>query len=297
MFKRAVLFFVTNIAILAVIMAILSFFNIKPYLSQHGINYQTLLLFAMAIGFSGSLISLFISKWMAKHAYSISIIEKPIHSHERWLVSTVDELSRKAKISMPEVGIYESDEPNAFATGWNKNNSLVAVSTGLLYTMNKEELTGVLGHEVSHIANGDMVTMALIQGVVNTFVIFFARIAAFFVTQLINRGENNNGVYSFAYYGTAIVFEFMFGILASIIVMAFSRYREFRADKGSAQLTSSRNMIMALNRLRRFQNVPEDNRAPALSSFKISRSSSVWWSLLSSHPPLEERIKALEKGK
>lgn len=293
MIKRIALFLMTNIAVIAVLMTVMSIFNVKPYLSSQGINYESLLIFAAVIGFIGSFISLFLSKWMAKNAYGIQLIEKPNTANEQWLFRTVEALARKANINMPELGIYDSPEPNAFATGWNKNNSLVAVSSSLLQSMNEEELIGVLGHEISHIANGDMVTMALIQGVVNTFVIFFARIAAYAVTQFIARGENNQGMNMLAYYGTAIIFEIIFGILASMIVMAFSRYREYRADHGSVRLSSKQNMISALRRLKQLADAPEDNRAPAFAAFKISSQSKILL-LFASHPPLDSRIKALQ---
>jgi len=294
MLKRIGLFLLTNLAILIVISVILSIFNVRPYLTQAGIDYQSLLIYASIIGFTGAFISLFLSKWMAKHAYSIRIITQPRSSNEQWLIQKVTHLAKQAQIGMPEVGIYDSPEPNAFATGWNKNNALLAVSTGLLQTMNENELTGVLGHEVSHIANGDMVTMTLLQGVLNTFVIFFARIAAYFVSQFLSRNEDSKeGINTLAYYGTAIVFEIIFGILASLIVMAFSRWREFRADRGSVKLTSQQNMIAALERLKQYTEMPEDNRAPALAAFKINRPSKLS-SLLASHPPLEQRIAALK---
>lgn len=295
MMKRIALFLATNLAIIVVISFILSIFNVQPYLNQHGLNYQALLIYAAIIGFTGSFISLFISKWMAIHAYSIHLIERPSNEVESWLVAQVRKLANQNHIGMPEVGIYESPEPNAFATGWNKNNALVAVSTGLLTTMDQDELEGVLGHEVAHIANGDMVTMTLLQGVVNTFVIFFARIAAFFVTQFFRRGEGESAHDGFVYYGVAILFEILFGILASIIVMWFSRYREFRADAGSANTVGKEKMIKALARLQALMDkTPEDDRAPAMNTMKISTHSR-WITLFSSHPPLEARIAALQK--
>ncbi|WP_412757753.1 protease HtpX [Legionella bozemanae] len=295
MFKRIVLFLVTNLAIILVISFILSVFNVSPYLTQYGLNYQALLIFAAIIGFTGSFISLFISKWMAIHAFNVQLIEKPTTESELWLMNEVRSLAQKRNIGMPDVGIYDSPEPNAFATGWNKNKALVAVSTGLLNAMNEEEVQGVLGHEISHVANGDMVTLTLIQGVVNTFVIFFARIAAFFVMQFFRR-DNDEGVQGgFVYYGVALIFELLFGILASIIVMWFSRYREFRADRGSAQYVGKNKMIKALQRLQQLMDkTPEDNRAPAFKAMKIS-SHDGWFALFSSHPPLEKRIEALQK--
>ncbi len=295
MFKRVALFLATNLAIIVIISLVLSIFNIGPYLTQYGLDYQSLLIFASIIGFTGSFISLFISKWMAIHAYSIKLIDKPANESEFWITAKVRQLATQRNIGMPDVGIYESPEPNAFATGWNKNKALVAVSTGLLTSMKADEVEGVLGHEISHIANGDMVTMTLIQGVVNTFVIFFARIAAFFVTQFFRKDDEGPVQEGFVYYGVALIFELLFGILASLIVMWFSRYREFRADAGSARYVGKDKMISALQRLQQLMDkTPEDNRAPAFNAMKISAHSS-WLSLFSSHPPLEKRIEALQK--
>jgi len=294
MMKRVLLFLTTNIAVIAVIWIILSIFNVHRYLTPHGIDYRMLLIFAGIIGFAGAGISLLISKWIAKRAYNIHLLDKPRNDAENWLLSTIKQLAVRNKIGMPEVGIYESPEPNAFATGANRNKALVAVSTGLLSIMDKEEIEGVLGHEIAHVANGDMVTMALIQGVVNTFVIFFARVAAFFVMQFF-RGNNENGqspVGGFVYYGVAILFEILFGILASTIVMWFSRWREFRADSGSARIVGKDKMIKALRRLQAAVEMPEDNRAPAMDAMKIS-SRSKMIKLFSSHPPIADRIAAL----
>src|SRR5215216_893108 len=198
MIKRIVLFLATNLAVIIVLSIILSLFNVSPYLTKYGLNYQSLLIYAAIIGFTGSFISLFISKWIAKRSFNIQLIEKPSNSGEAWLMNKISNLAQRRNIGMPEVGVYESEDPNAFATGWNKNSALVAVSSALLQSMNEEEVEGVLGHEISHVANGDMVTMALIQGVVNTFVIFFARIAALVVTQLFKKDSEVQG--SFAYY-------------------------------------------------------------------------------------------------
>lgn len=295
MFKRVFLFLAANIAIIAVISIILSIFNVQPYLTPYGINYEALLVFAAIVGFTGSFISLFISKWMAKMAYSIEIIKDPRGGSEAKLVSTIKNLAEQAGIGMPEVGIYNSPEANAFATGWNKNNALVAVSTGLLDAMDSDELEGVLAHEISHIANGDMVTMALLQGVVNTFVVFFARIAAYAVQSFLSRGRDDGAVGGLAYYFTAIVFEILFGILASILVMWFSRVREFRADAGSAKLVGAPKMIAALKRLQAVH-VRVDNRGKSLRSLKINDEPSRFLSLFSSHPPLEKRIEALKRS-
>ncbi|WP_131794941.1 protease HtpX [Fluoribacter gormanii] len=295
MFKRIALFLATNLAILLVISLILSLFNISPYLTQYGLNYKALLIYAAIVGFTGSFISLFISKWMAIHAFNVQLIERPTTEAESWLMNEVSNLAKKRNIGMPDVGIYDSPEPNAFATGWNKNNALVAVSTGLLNAMQKDEVQAVLGHEISHVANGDMVTLTLIQGVVNTFVIFFARIAAFLVMQFFRRGSDEEIQGGFVYYGVALIFELLFGILASLIVMWFSRYREFRADRGSAQYVGKDKMIKALQRLQQLMDqTPTDDRAPAFNTMKISSHGS-WLALFSSHPPLEKRIEALQK--
>lgn len=296
MFKRVGLFLLTNIAIIAVISIILSIFNVQPYLNQNNIDYRSLLIYAAVVGFTGSLISLFISKWMAIHAFNIKLINRPESEIESWLFSEVARFAKNNQIGMPEVGIYQSPEPNAFATGWSKNNALVAVSTGLLQAMDKDELEGVLAHEIAHITNGDMVTLTLIQGVVNTFVIFFARIAAFIVTQFFRRNQDEPAHDGFVYYGVALIFELIFGILATIIVMWFSRHREFRADAGSAQQVGKDKMIKALVRLQQFSNKStQDDRAPGFNAMKISHRGS-WLELFSSHPPLEKRIQALEKG-
>ncbi len=297
MFKRIALFLLTNLAILLVISFLLSVFNVRPYLTAYGLDYQSLLIYAAIVGFSGSIISLFLSKFMAKTAYGVQVITEPRNNIEGFLFSTIESLAREMRIGMPEIGIYDSPEPNAFATGWNKHNAIVCVSTGLLNDMKQDELEAVLGHEMAHIANGDMVTLTLIQGVVNTFVIFFARIAAFVVTQFFRRNDEESAGNGFVYYAVAMLFELLFGILATMIVMWFSRYREFRADAGSAKYVGKYKMIRALQRLQQYVNAPVDNRAPALNAFKISdRSRSGLIALFASHPPLEARIAALEKN-
>ncbi|MBF0290116.1 MAG: protease HtpX [SAR324 cluster bacterium] len=295
MLKRIGLFLATNVAIIVVISILLSFFNVQPYMTRNGLNYQSLFIYAAIVGFTGAFISLFISKWMAKMAYSIEIIDRPGNRTEEWLFSTVKHLASENGIGMPEVGIYDSAEPNAFATGWNRNSALVAVSTGLLEYMDEDELEGVLAHEVAHVANGDMVTLTLIQGVVNTFVIFFARIAAFLVSQFFRGNDENESSMSssFAYYGIAMLFEILFGILATMIVMWFSRYREFRADSGSADHVGSRKMIKALQKLQRLRETPVDPRGKEFATMKIS-GRHTWMKFFSSHPPLEKRIAALE---
>ena len=292
MFKRIGLFLITNLAIVLVLTIILQIFNIEPHLNKHGLNYQSLLIFSLIVGFTGSFISLFISKWMAIQAFNIHLITRPSDRTEIWLAGKIKQLASQRNIGLPDIGIYDSPEPNAFATGWNKNKALIAVSTGLLQQMNEEELEGVLGHEISHVANGDMVTLTLIQGVINTFVIFFARIAAFAVTQFFRR-EGENIQSGFIYYSVALIFELIFGILATLIVMWFSRYREFRADAGSARYVGKTKMIKALVRLQQLmQKTPEDTRAPAFNSMKITGHSR-WMTLFSSHPLIEKRIAAL----
>lgn len=295
MFKRIGLFLVSNLAIIVVISILLKIFNIDPYVSQYGLNYQSLLIFSAIIGFAGAFVSLFISKWMAKMAYSIRIIDQPGNHVEKWLYQRVEQYAQQLGIGMPEVGIYESREPNAFATGWNRNNALVAVSTGLMEYMDTDELEGVLGHEMAHVANGDMVTMTLIQGVLNTFVIFFARVAAFAVSTFMRGGdrEEGGGVSGLAYFGIMIVFEIFFGILASIIIMWFSRRREFRADAGAAKQVGRQKMISALKKLQTLQPLNADVRGKSLSTSKISSYGSVM-ALFSTHPPLEKRIAALQ---
>ncbi len=298
MFKRILLFAVTNIAVMIVISIILAVFNVQPYLTQHGIDYQSLLIFSAIVGFSGAIISLLMSKWMAKMAYRIQIIKSPSGEQQSQVCNTVRNLATKAGIRMPEVGIYDSPEPNAFATGWNRNNALVAVSTGLLNSMTAEEVTGVLGHEITHVTNGDMVTMTLLQGVLNTFVIFFARIAAYLVASALSRGDNEEGggISTLAYYGISILFQIIFGILASLVVMRFSRWREFRADRGSAKLVGKQAMISALQRLQQLSQpgAPEDNRGKSVQNLMINGHRSVM-ALFASHPPLEKRIEALQR--
>jgi heat shock protein HtpX len=292
--KRIVFFLLTNVAVIAVLSIVMSVFNIAPYLEAGGINYTSLLIFAGLFGFGGAFISLFISKWMAKKAFGIHLIEEPSDENERFVKSCVEELAKKVDIDMPEVGIYTSPEPNAFATGRNKNKALVAVSTGLMENLTSDEVESVLGHEISHISNGDMVTLTLIQGVVNTFVIFFARIVAHVVGSFMSDEEEGGGMSSMAYFATSIVFEILFGILASMIVMAFSRYREFRADSGSARLLGKEGMIHALEKLGSVHITAKDSRGKAFSAMKINDKSS-FLQLFSSHPSIERRIEALKK--
>ena len=246
--KRIVLFLATNLAILVVLGIVLQVLGVDSLLAQNNVdlNVQALLMLSAIFGMGGSFISLAISKWMAKRSMGVQVIDRPTNQTEQWLMETVRRQSRQAGIGMPEVGIFPAQEPNAFATGMSRDNALVAVSTGLLNHMTLEEVEAVLGHEVSHVANGDMVTLGLIQGVVNTFVIFLSRVVGHVVDRLVFKTEQGYGP---AYFITSIVAQIVFSILATVIVMSFSRWREFRADDGGARLAGSEKMIAALRRL------------------------------------------------
>ena len=290
--KRVALLIGTNLAVIIVLSIVLNV--LMAVLGVDFGSYQGLLVFAAIFGFGGAFISLMISKWMAKRSTGAQVISSPRNETERWLVDTVRRQADKAGIKMPEVAIYQSPEPNAFATGPSKNDSLVAVSTGLLHAMNKDEVEAVLAHEVSHVANGDMVTLTLIQGVVNTFVIFLARVVAGFINNAMrgNQQDSGNSIGGgFAYYGIVIVLEIVFGILASIIVMYFSRQREFRADAGAAQLVGADKMISALQRLNSGRDSELDS---TMSAFGI-RGKRAKSELFLSHPPIEKRIAALRE--
>ncbi len=287
--KRIFFFLATNLAILIVLSVTMRIFGIEPYLTQYGLNYQSLLIFAAVFGMGGAFISLAISKWTAKRFTGARVIEQPRTPTERWLVETVRRQAEQAGIGMPEVAIFDSPEVNAFATGARRNSALVAVSTGLLRAMSQDEAEAVLGHEVSHVANGDMVTLALIQGVVNTFVIFLSRVIGQLVDRVVFKNERGHGP---AFWITTIVAELVLGILASMIVMWFSRWREFRADAGGARLSERRKMIAALERLRRVSGQPP--LPDQLAAFGITGQIGQGLKrLLMSHPPLEERIAAL----
>jgi heat shock protein HtpX len=289
---RIVLFLLTNLAVIAVASITLSLLGVGSYLEQgNNLNLSNLLAFCLVFGMAGSFVSLLISKWMAKRSMGVQLIEQPQNASEQWLYSTVKALSDKAGIGMPEVGIFQSDAPNAFATGWNKNNALVAVSTGLLQRMNKDEVAAVLGHEIGHVANGDMVTLALIQGVVNAFVMFFARIIGNFVDKAVFKNEHGPGI---AFYITTFVAEIVLGILASTIVAWFSRRREFRADEAGAALTSNAAMASALMRLKETYDQPSE-LSGELVAFGI-RGEGRLSALFSSHPPLDDRIAALQNA-
>jgi heat shock protein HtpX len=286
--KRIGLFLATNIAVLVVIAVIVNLLGLGRIADANGLNLGTLLALSAVIGFTGAIISLLISKPMAKWQTGAQVITQPANADERWLLDTVRKLSAKAGVTMPEVAIYEG-EPNAFATGAFKNSALVAVSTGLLSTMNQEEVEAVLAHEVSHVANGDMVTMTLIQGVVNTFVVFLSRLVGYLVDKQINKDGNGQGI---GYFVTSIVCQIVFGILASMIVAWFSRHREFRADAGAADYMGQPNsMINALARLGR---VEPGELPKSIEASGISDRPSVM-ALFSTHPPIEERIEALRR--
>ena len=285
--KRILLFIATNLAVVLVLGVVLNI-----VFSMLGIDRSSisgLLVFCAVFGFGGAFISLLISKWMAKRAYSIQIVEQPRNEMEHWLLTTVTRQAQQAGIGMPEVGIYDSRDMNAFATGASRNSSLVAVSTGLMQQMTRDEAEAVLAHEVSHIANGDMVTMTLLQGVVNTFVMFFARIIANLISSAMNKdNEEGGGLGGIAYFGVVMALELVFGMLASIIVMWFSRYREYRADEGSARLVGKDKMIAALQRLGQGSQAELDG---SLAAFGINGQGKS--ELFMSHPPLEKRIQSL----
>lgn len=289
--KRIALFLLTNLAVMLVLSIVLSI--VTRWLGVDSRSTSGLLVLAAVFGFGGSIISLLMSKWMAKRSYGVQVIEQPRTEVEHWLVTTVQRQAQQAGIGMPEVGIYESPDMNAFATGANRNSALVAVSSGLLYSMSRDEAEAVLAHEVSHVANGDMVTLALIQGVVNTFVIFLARMVAGLISNFFrsNDEEQGAGMGGLAYYVIVFALEMVFGVLASIIVMWFSRQREFRADAGSAQLVGRDKMIAALERLRRGH---EPQMEGTMMAFGINGKRSMS-ELFMSHPPLEKRIEALRQ--
>ena len=287
--KRIALFLLTNLAVMVVLGIVTSLLGLNRFVGPNGVNVATLMGFSLVVGFTGSIISLLMSKSMAKMSMGVKIINQPATADEAWIVDTVRKFADKSGIGMPEVGIYEG-EPNAFATGAFKNSALVAVSTGLLRGMTREEVEAVIGHEVAHVANGDMVTMALIQGVMNTFVVFLSRLIGSLVDSFLSRGENRSGP-GIGYYVTTVVLDLLFGVLASIIVAWFSRQREFRADRGAAQLMGQpQSMINALARLGGMhaegQQMPKNMAAMGIVG-NIGK-------LFSTHPPMEERIAALK---
>ncbi|MBW2939848.1 protease HtpX [Zhongshania sp. CAU 1632] len=289
---RIFLFLATNLAVVLVASITLSLLGVESILAQNGVdlNLGSLLIFCAVFGMAGSLISLLISKWIAKRSTRTQIITQPANSNERWLLETVAELAQKAGIGMPEVGIFPSPQANAFATGWNKNSALVAVSEGLLRQMKPNEVRAVLAHEIGHVANGDMITLTLIQGVVNTFVMFFARIIGHTVDRAVFKTERGYGI---GYYVTTFFAEMVLGILASTIVMWFSRWREFRADAAGASLASRNDMIAALQSLQAQQGLPNDMPGEMTALAISSQKKTDLAALFSSHPPLEKRIQAL----
>lgn len=290
--KRIMLFAVTNIAILVVLSIVMSLLGVEPYLQQNGLNLTSLLIFSAIFGMGGSFISLAMSKWMAKRMTGAKVIDTPTNEIERWLLSTVQSQAQRAGIGMPEVAIYDAPDMNAFATGASRNNALVAVSTGLLRTMSREEAEAVLAHEISHVANGDMITLALIQGVVNTFVIFLSRVIGYLVDKVLLKNERGYGI---GYFVATMVAQIVLGILASIVVNWFSRQREYRADAGGAGLAGSGNMINALRKLQ--LGTVQSQLPEQMAAFGISSSKSTMMQLFTTHPPLEKRIAALENRK
>ncbi len=291
--KRVLLFLATNLAIIVVLSITLRLLGVDSILDEQGgnLNMNSLMVFAAVFGMGGSFISLLISKWVAKRSTGARVIEQPSNATEKWLVDTVRRQAEKAGIGMPEVAIFDSPSPNAFATGARRDASLVAVSTGLLSAMDKDEVEAVLAHEISHVANGDMITLALIQGVVNTFVIFFARVIGHFVDRVILKNERGHGI---GFMITTVVAELVLGILASTIVMWFSRQREFRADAGGASLAGRQKMISALERLKQGVTEPLPDR---LAAFGIAGGMGGGLKkLFMSHPPLDERIEALRRN-
>jgi len=292
--KRILLFLATNIAVLVVLSIVLRLLGVDRILDESGMNLNmvNLLIFAAVFGFGGAFISLAMSKWMAKRMMGAQVITNPQSATETWLVETVKKHAQMANIGMPEVAIFNSPSPNAFATGMNKNKALVAVSAGLLHAMNKEEVEAVIGHEISHVANGDMITLSLIQGVVNTFVIFLSRIVGHFVDRIILKNEEEG--HGIGFFITSLVAQIVFGILASVIVMWFSRQREYRADAGGAKLAGTQNMINALEALKRgtAEPLPDQMAAFGINGKPSGHGLKL---LFMSHPPLEDRIEALKK--
>jgi heat shock protein HtpX len=288
MFKRVSLFLATNLAVLALVSIVMSILGVNPQ------QFNGLLVMAALFGFGGSIVSLLMSKWIAKRTTGAHVIEQPRNEAEQWLLATVRRQAEAAGIGMPEVAIYDAPEINAFATGANRNNALVAVSTGLLRAMNRDEAEAVLGHEVSHVANGDMVTMALLQGVLNTFVIVLARVVGRVVDGAISGNRDSDGS-GFGYYIIVFVLEMVFGLFASMIAMWFSRHREFRADAGGAALAGRQKMVAALERLAQMHGA--STLPKQVAAFGISGGVGHGLQrLLMSHPPLEERIAALRQG-
>ena len=289
--QRVLLFLATNFAILIVLSIAMQVLGIDDMLaaSNAGFNTEGILAFSALFGFGGAFLSLAISKFMAKRAMGVRIIEQPSNDTERWIKSTVERFANQSNIGMPEVGIFDQPQPNAFATGMSRNNALVAVSTGLLHHMDRDEVEAVIGHEIAHVANGDMITMGLLQGVLNTFVLFLSRLAGYFIDRVILKNQRGHGI---GYWASVIVFQILLSILASIITMWFSRRREFRADEGGAQLAGKSKMVRALKRLSQVSE-PQDLEGE-FAAFGISGRQTGLSVLFLSHPPLEQRIRHLE---
>jgi heat shock protein HtpX len=293
--KRMALFLLTNIAVLVVISLIMRIFGFDGYMYENGLDYKALAVFSFVWGSVGSFISLVMSKWMAKRSMGVQVIENPSNETQMWLMETVKRQAQRDGIGMPEVGIFKSPHPNAFATGMSRNNALVAVSTGLLENMRRNEVEAVLGHEISHVANGDMITMMLLQGVLNAFVIFFSRVIGYAISAAMRNNNERGGSYGFGQFIGTLIAQVVLGFLAAMIVSKFSRYREFHADKGGANLAGTQNMIDALKALRR-DSQPEDLKGE-FAAFGISGRRSNFMQLFATHPPLEDRIEALEASK
>ena len=294
---RIVLFLATNFGVLILVSIVMSLLGVDAYLAEGGINYGGMLLMCALFGFGGSMISLFLSKWMAKRSMRVQLIDQPRTPDERWLYDTTEDLARAAGIKMPEVGIFPSAQPNAFATGWNKNDALVAVSQGLFQRFSREEVRAVMAHEIGHVANGDMVTLTLIQGVVNTFVLFFSRIIGYFVDRVVFKNESGHGI---GFFITTMAAQLVLGFLASAVVAWFSRFREFRADEAGATLASKAGMISALERLKsetqQIAAAGVENDVPDnLQAFGISGMKSRMAAIFATHPPLDVRIQHLEQ--
>lgn len=297
MFKRILLFLLTNILVIATISIVTSLLGLRPYLNQHGIDYTSLAIFCALWGTAGAFISLFMSKYIAKKSMGLQLIDpKNASGDQKEILDMVYGLARKVGLKkMPEVGVYDSPELNAFATGPSKNDALVAISTGLLQKMDRKEVEAVLGHEVSHTFNGDMVTMTFIQGIINAFALFLSRIIAYVVSAAFSRGDQESGPSMGTFYMFAIIFDILFTLLGSIVVAAFSRWREYRADAGGARLTGRDNMIAALQALKANVGI-KDMRAPSLAALKISQPKGLL-AIFASHPSLDSRIERLKKGK
>ncbi len=292
---RILLFLATNLAVVLVASISLSLLGFNSFMAANGVdlNLSALLVFCAVFGMAGSFVSLLISKWMAKRSMRVQLIETPANKQEQWLYDTVGRLARDAGIGMPEVGIFPSQQSNAFATGWNKNNALVAVSSGMLERFKADEVEAVMAHEIGHVANGDMITLTLIQGVVNTFVMFFARVIGHTIDRVVFKTERGHGI---GFYIVTFITEIILGILASIIVMWFSRWREFRADEAGASLGSRQGMIAALQRLQAEQQLPSE-LPDSMAAFGIKGNmKSKFGDLFRSHPPLEVRIQALQQN-